>query len=233
MLLCPMLLLQSLKYYCQNSFTKLTKWVLVLGLLGAHDKQREAGLALTTEDLEFEQLFQEYQSFIEGFFAKRGCGNDTSDLAQQTFVKAYRNREKFRGEVHAKVWLTIIARNLWKNYLRHRESQSHGAKHEVPLVSEIMPGEPRDHSPSPLERLLASERLSRQERLLAQMVLELPPKMRQCVYFRYYQHMKHDTIAKVMRLNINTVKSHLNQARTKLKRMLQEHEIELDFGGTS
>jgi RNA polymerase sigma-70 factor (ECF subfamily) len=59
--------------------------------------------------------------------------------------------------------------------------------------------------------------------VLRQAVEELPEQMRQCVSLQVYQELSYGQIAVAMQLSVETVKSHLHQARQRLKAKLASY----------
>ena len=78
----------------------------------------------------FDQLVKKYQSAIRRFFLNLTCGDSelSDDLAQETFIKAARSLQNFRGECSEKTWLTRIAirtccdirRGSWFRYINRK-----------------------------------------------------------------------------------------------------------------
>lgn len=67
----------------------------------------------------FEDLFTQHQSSLRSFLYRlTTCKEDTEDLAQETFIKAFRNKDSFKGESSFKTWLFAIASNLAKDHFR-------------------------------------------------------------------------------------------------------------------
>ena len=68
----------------------------------------------------FNELVVRYQSPIRRFFLNQTLGNEplSDDLAQDTFVKAYLNITKFRGDSAFSTWLYRIAYNVFYDYTR-------------------------------------------------------------------------------------------------------------------
>ncbi|MCG8462279.1 MAG: RNA polymerase sigma factor, partial [Holophagales bacterium] len=79
-------------------------------------------------------------------------------------------------------------------------------------ASTAPPQDPAD----PLSSLVKKE----QRRAMRDTIAELPEKMRQCLTLRLDQELSYAEIAVVMRLEINTVKAHLFQARQRLSERL-------------
>lgn len=68
----------------------------------------------------FNELVVRYQSPIRRFFLNQTLGNEplSDDLAQDTFVKAYLNITKFRGDSAFSTWLYRIAYNVFYDHVR-------------------------------------------------------------------------------------------------------------------
>ncbi len=178
---------------------------------------------------QLERWFQEYYGAVFRFFANRGFDHEECrDLTQETFVAAYRGRKQFRGDASVATWIFSIAKNLWKNKLR-RAGQQKRQSRLVPLDGDCeygnpAPIQPRSDDQGPLELLLDTERMDR----LRQALDALPSQMRHCAYLRYGQHLKYAEIAKVLRVSVDTVKSHLFQANQRIRQALAEHFPEIE-----
>lgn len=181
----------------------------------------------------FQHLFDEYYRPIVRFFTQRGFPLEESrDLAQETFLRAFKGLDRFRGEAGIQTWLFTIAANLLRNTLREKQADKRSGE-EVPLetdsgrgpsplesaleVGRVGPG-------SPLDGLLARER----SRQLRQAVEGLPPRMRRCVMLRLDQDLAYREIALLLQVSVETVKGQLFQARRRLFRSLGE-QYRVDF----
>lgn len=173
------------------------------------------------EDLELgeapEDLFQRYHRPVVAFFQNKGFSTEESrDLAQETFLRVYRYRERFRGEASPVTWLFQIAANLYKNTLRSKAALKRDAE-EVPLDSTDAKDPESDDDA--LELMLTEER----SRLLREALEELPPQMKKAVMLRVTGDMKYREIAEEMEVSIETVKAHLYQARQHLRDRLSDY----------
>jgi RNA polymerase sigma-70 factor (ECF subfamily) len=164
-----------------------------------------------------EDLFQRYYRPVVVFFQNKGFSTEESrDLAQETFFRVYKNRERFRGESSEVTWLFQIAANLYKNELRSLAAQKRDVE-EVPLDStDVMDPESEEDA---LELMLSGERT----RLLREVLEELPPQMKKAVLLRVNSDMKYREIAAEMEVSIETVKAHLYQARQHLRDRLSDY----------
>ncbi len=178
----------------------------------------------------FQRIFERYCAPVTHFFANRGfSAQEAEDLAQDAFIRVYRNIGAFRLEASFETWLFRIAGNVWKNALRSRSALKRVAD-TVPLDEIVKPGEDRrsdrEHEPEevsedPLDQVLAAERM----RLLRQAIEELPPKMRECVLLRVTRGLKYREIADMMKTSISSVKSQLHAAKQRLKPLLEHFDV--------
>lgn len=117
------------------------------------------------------------------------------DAAQETFLRAYRSLDRFRGDSSPKTWLTRIAINVCKDLSRRRSHQ--------PLVLERLPDE--THADAPFDDSVLSD------------VMALPEKYRAAILLRYYQELSVPEIAHALRITKNSVSVRLNRAREMLR----------------
>lgn len=174
----------------------------------------------------FERLFEDRSTGVTRFFIRRGFSDqEAEDLTQEVFLKVYRNLDSFRLEASFDTWLFRIVSNVWKNAVRgqktiKRQAESvsldelEGSGLESPGSAD--PDGPQD---DPLERVLADERTQ----LLNDALQELPPRMRQVVFFRIGQGLSYREIADLMQVTAATVKTQLREARRRLKPLLEKH----------
>jgi len=136
--------------------------------------------------------------------------DEVEDIAQETFIKAYRALPQFRGDAAFYTWLYRIGVNTAKNYLasRHRT---------MPTLSE----QALDEDDEPDERLVAKDIGTPESELLSkQMVIAvneavdaLPEELRQAITLREMEGMSYEEIAEAMDCPIGTVRSRIFRAR--------------------
>ena len=142
---------------------------------------------------------------------------DAADVAQETFIKAFRNLWAFRGDSRFSTWLVSIALNEARSRLRRRTT--------VRIVSFDEPrGEETSVSPALLRdwRELPSEVVEREEiRKLLQWAIEMLPNVyRQVFLLRDVEELTISDTAKIMNISASLVKVRLHRARRKLRRLL-------------
>jgi RNA polymerase sigma-70 factor, ECF subfamily len=133
-------------------------------------------------------------------------------VAQDCFWKAWRGRERFRGDASLQTWLMQIAVNLVRDRARSRKLQFWKSAVEVDAVSQWMP----DASASPEARAETKERVAAVWRASAR----LPEKQRTVFLLRFVEDMELLEIAAVTGLKEGTVKIHLYRALEAVRKRL-------------
>jgi RNA polymerase sigma-70 factor (ECF subfamily) len=129
---------------------------------------------------------------------------DAEDVVQESFLKAYKAQESFRGG-EARAWMLSIVRNTAMDFLRREKSSV-----AVPLGDEGL--EPKDNSPDP-ERVLLDQ--SRREQV-RQAISRLAPEFREVIVLREIEGLSYKEIAFVLGIPMGTVMSRLSRARNLL-----------------
>lgn len=170
----------------------------------------------TSENEAFEQVFERYYRNISFYFSRRGFSADESrDLTQETFMRAYNRWEHYRRE-QERGWIFTIAANIYRNVLRSRHTQKRNAPEQslAPILE--LGQDPQSQEADPAERLLRKQR----QGLILEALQDLPPRMRQCFLLRFSHNLKYEEIAIVMKTSIQSVKSQLHQAKTRIRRAI-------------
>jgi RNA polymerase sigma-70 factor (ECF subfamily) len=143
------------------------------------------------------------------------------DLAQEAFVRAFAALDRYCSEHRLAPWLLTIASNAANDYVRRGRPDS--ALSELALTPtqldrDAVPAGPHDPTDTPTDP--PTERPHADQRALAlqQALNDLRWDYRQCVILHYLEHRSHGEIARIMRLPVGTVKSHLSRARKQLRR---------------
>lgn len=126
---------------------------------------------------------------------------DAEDILQDSFLKAYKAQESFRGS-EPKTWILSIVRNTAMDFLRRSKSSS-----MAPLTEQTQ--EPQDNSPDPERVLVEQSRREQVRRAIAQ----LPGEFREAIVLREIEGMSYKEIAAVLGIPMGTVMSRLSRAR--------------------
>ncbi|GGD81633.1 RNA polymerase sigma factor [Paenibacillus nasutitermitis] len=130
-------------------------------------------------------------------FSLMGNRQDAEDAVQSVFVKLMESGKLFVDTEHEKAWLIVTARNHCRDLLR-----KWWRKKVVDLDA------------CSLEHADADTVLSRD---MEDHLRKLPPTYRLVLYLYYYEGYKVAEIANILKLNINTVKTQMRNARKRLK----------------
>jgi len=136
--------------------------------------------------------------------------DDLEDIAQETFIKAYRALPQFRGDAAFYTWLYRIAVNTAKNFLVARGKA-------MRTVSE----QAVNDDDEPDDRLVAQDIATPESELLSKQVAiavneavdSLPEELRQAITLREMEGMSYEEIAEYMACPIGTVRSRIFRAR--------------------
>lgn len=169
----------------------------------------------------FDLLVGKYQHKIVKLISRYIRDPDESlDVAQETFIKAYRALANFRGESAFYTWLYRIAINTAKNHLvalgRRPPVNDIDAEDAVQMEMDS----PLRENDTP-ERLLLKDEI---ERTIFRAIEELPEELRTAITLRELEGLSYEEIAEAMQCPIGTVRSRIFRAReaidTKLKPLL-------------
>lgn len=154
----------------------------------------------------FGELVARHQSAVRRYLRHltRGDAALADDLAQETFVQAYRSLARYRADSSFSTWLLGIAHNHWRNARRRRDAspvaRPAGAPEE-PAVGDTTALTDLRHD---LE--LALQRLS--------------PDEQHALHLSYQQGLSHREIAAVLGCPIGTAKTYLARSKDKLRTLL-------------
>jgi RNA polymerase sigma factor (sigma-70 family) len=166
----------------------------------------------------FRTLYTHFHPPVRRFFARKGLSPETClDLTQDVFLGVYNGLDGFRGDAQLSTWVFRIARTTYLKHLR-RNAADKRSGHEV-AAEDAPAGAPGLTRPAgQLDTVLGDER----RRALRRAVRSLPEQMRRCLRLRLDQGLKYREIADAMDVSIDTVKTHLFQARHRLREELAD-----------
>lgn len=168
-----------------------------------------ARVLLTDDRRAFEHLMRRHQGMVRAQLRRLVHGDDAKadDLAQETFLLAWRKLYQFRGEARFSTWLYRIA---YSCFLQARRKRS--------LAAEDSDGDALDQRTSPrdpvelrLDVERAMRRLSAPEQVVLLHVVQLG--------------LSHDEAAYVLAMPLGTVKSHTQRGKAKLRALLADWQV--------
>lgn len=171
---------------------------------------------MRTELLEkFEELVNKHQKEIINFhYRLTGNRFEADDLAQETFIKAYRHLDSIKEPEKVRSWLYSIARNTAMDFFRKNK------EHTISLDNNVLEYHARTTAIDYNRQVAAAEISDELERCLQQ----LDPEDRLIVKLLYYEGFSYEEISKLLHINPNTLKSRLHRARKVLLVAVQGNE---------
>ena len=137
--------------------------------------------------------------------------DDTNDLLQNTFLKAWGSIEYFRGDAKLSTWLYRIAVNETLTFLAKEREQRNLKADDADnfLLLNIESDEFFDGD--------------RAQRLLQEAIVQLPEKQRLVFNMRYFDEMKYEDMSEIMGTSVGALKASYHHAAKKIEEYLQAH----------
>ncbi|RKD22998.1 hypothetical protein BEP19_12260 [Ammoniphilus oxalaticus] len=138
------------------------------------------------------------------------------DVAQETFLKAFRQLHTVKEADKLGAWLAAIASRTAIDQLRKLKRWNDSATEDIIIDHELSK---RDFYVSEVESIIENEAL---KKLLLQQLDELRPDHKQVLLLRYIHDMTNAEIAEALGVNVGTVKTRLYRARLKFREVLEQ-----------
>jgi RNA polymerase sigma-70 factor (ECF subfamily) len=170
------------------------------------DMELAARVAGSGDQAAFQQLVERHQAAIRRFLRRLVAGDHgtADDLAQETFLLAYRKLHTLKSGSSFTSWLHTIA---YRQFLQFRR------KHARQTVM----AEPPEQSIDTRQAIDA-------EILLPRLMQQVSTEERACLTLAYATGMSHPEIEKITGLPLGTVKSHISRGRQKLQQWLKDND---------
>lgn len=172
------------------------------------------------DDLALNTLMQRWDKPLVGFILRYTNNHaDAVDLAQETFVRIYEHRKRYRPKGKFSTWMFTIAANLSRNHARWKSRHP-----SVSTVSKADDGEESDWQDNiidPDDQPDASAVRNDEARQIREAVQELPHDLRTAVLLFEFEGMAHADIADVLSCTPKAVETRLYRARQLLRQQLK------------
>jgi RNA polymerase sigma-70 factor (ECF subfamily) len=155
----------------------------------------------------FEQIVLKYQQAVfNTVYRYTGNQDDVQDLAQEIFIKVWRNAAKFKGKSKFSTWLYRVVVNHCINY-RRKHKRKHTSLDELAE---------KGITPESLKVTPDWERKRRVE-LVRKAVDDLPDRQRMALVLSQYEGRSYKEIAEIMKVSLSAVESLIFRARSALR----------------
>jgi RNA polymerase sigma-70 factor (ECF subfamily) len=169
------------------------------------DSELIARVLVSDDHAAFGELVHRHQSAVRHFLRhlSRDDAALADDLAQETFLQAWRGLANYRGASGFSTWLLGIAHNRWRNARRRQRT--------VPVTPEHL---------ATLEPVPSPASLSDLRHDLDRALRTLALEERTALHLCFQQGLSHSEIADVLQWPLGTVKTHINRGKEKLRPLL-------------
>lgn len=167
----------------------------------------------------FGQLIEAYQRPVYNL-AYRMLNNsgEAEEAAQEAFIRAYTRLESYNPAHKFSTWMLSITSNYCIDLIRKRRAL-------LLSIDEPLPAHPAlqsEKAQGPESQMVTQE----QQKMVQELLQELPEDYRQAVVLRYWYEMSYDEIAEVMNTTVSAIKSRLFRARRLLAEVGVAHGIQ-------
>ena len=166
----------------------------------------------------FNLLVRKYQHKVVSLVSRYvNNPGDIPDVAQETFIKAYRAIPDFRGESAFYTWLYRIAVNTAKNYIVAQGRRPPDMDVDS-QDAETYEGAESLHEVANPENLMLSDEIRAE---VASALASLPEDLRTAITLREIEGLSYEEIAEVMECPVGTVRSRIFRAREAIDKRIQ------------
>ena len=169
-----------------------------------------------TDEL-FEKIVEEHSSFVYNVsYRMMGNPDDAQEVVQDTFLSAYRARDRFRGEAQVTTWLYRIATNAALMRLRKNSHKKEIAQDPLEVYQKI---DRADWADAPDKAALNNE-LSVE---IQKGIEELPEDLKIAVVLRDVEGLTNEEAAEALEISVSALKARLHRGRVLLRNILADY----------
>ncbi|MCS6812211.1 MAG: sigma-70 family RNA polymerase sigma factor [Cyanobacteria bacterium] len=190
--------------------------------LASHELVARCQAGLRPDRAAFTALINRYQNHVDRLLYHLAPDwQDRADLAQEIWIRVYRNIKRLQEPRKFQGWLSRIATNLFYDELRKRKRMTEPLSLDAPrtLDDGEIDWEIPSSTPSPDDDM-ATREFYDQLRLA---IADLPPAFRTTIVLREIEGMAYEEIAEITGVSLGTVKSRIARARQRLQFQLQSY----------
>ncbi len=190
--------------------------------LSNYDLILQCQAGLRPDKAAFAELLRRHQSHVDKvLYHLAPDWSDRADLAQEVWIRVYRNIRKLNDPVKFRGWLSRITTNLFYDELRKRKRVRRPLSLDAPrrLDDGEMEWDVAADTPGPDEDLATREFYDR----LHDAIADLPEVFRTTIVLREIEGMAYEEIAEITNVSLGTVKSRIARARQRLQSQLQKY----------
>ncbi len=158
----------------------------------------------TTRHAAFTQIVNQYKEQLYWQIRRMLLNHeDTDDVLQNTFMKAWQALDTFRGDSQLGTWLYRIATNETLTHIEKQKRRGTKLHPEAGTVAAQLESDPYFDG-------------DETERQLQEAIAQLPERQRQVFLLKYYDEMKYEEISKILDTSVGALKASYHHAVKKI-----------------
>jgi RNA polymerase sigma-70 factor, ECF subfamily len=171
------------------------------------------------EDLALNELMRRWQQPLARYIYRYvGTQTGALDVAQETFVRVFQQRNRFKEKLKFSSWMFAIATNLCRNFLRWQTRHPAQTRESNPHEDswETIPEPTSQNSPDEVARLKETAEAVRRQ------VDALPDQLKAVVLLADYEELSYRDIGEALGCSVKAVETRLYRAHKLLRERLQD-----------
>jgi RNA polymerase sigma-70 factor (ECF subfamily) len=185
------------------------------------DSSRLIKNALNGDQKAYEALLKRYQHGVYNIiFQMVKNREETEDLVQETFMKAFNALESYNDHYAFSTWLYKIAYNNCIDSIRKKKLKIMPLDKPIKTHEGEMHQQISDDSSSPENDFLFNEK----KQMINNLIEDLPPVYREVIILRHRKERSYEEICDILKIPLGTVKARMFRAREMLKSALLKKE---------
>ena len=164
----------------------------------------------------FEEIVRRYQGQLINFVGRLlNDRNTAEDIVQETFLRVYRNKHRYKEIARFSTWIYTIAGNLARTELRRRKIRNFFS------ISQRGETEKDYEIPDTEINVEKSVEGGMVRDLILKEVMQLPVYFREVIILRDLQDLSYEEISQILKVPLGTVKSRVNRGRTQIQKRMK------------
>lgn len=165
-----------------------------------------------TDHEAYREIIKRYQNKLYRYvFRLTNCHDDSIDILQNTFIKAYVNLYRFDAQRSFSAWIYRVAHNEAINYFRN-----HKANVDLSEIESLL----KDNHDGPEEIFIKSE----EKKVVEACLHQLPLKYREPILLYFLEEKSYEEISDILRIPVNTVGTLIHRAKKMLRQICKQEK---------
>jgi len=178
--------------------------------------------AIEGDEAAYRNLLENYRGALYNLLFKMVRNKEeTEDLVQEAFMKAFKALPSFNEEYAFSTWLYKIAINNCIDHMRKKKLKTYSINKPVQSKDGELDREFPDTSMSPDKSILSEERSN----IIESAIDELPENYKTAIIMRHSEEKSYEEISQILNIPLGTVKARIFRAREMLKKKLKDKAI--------